>query len=255
LPRQSGGSPSRGRVGGGAPLWRSSPAARLRCGARVSVALRTRFVHCAHFTQTAAASQIWKRAGTHADRNPALLAAPESRHRPPAHGFAKKHRRFFGGGRTRAGHRARLAPQERACGARQAAGSMPAACPLLSHKRNGSCKAWGRPLWGCVCGGEERSPGVGARTRALPQLTRRVCLNATSAASAVSYAARPQAEYRSEPAQPASQPQPHSGRPQALPARFAHALPPPQFQRQTQIASSEFSAPDCARSVKRRAAR
>jgi hypothetical protein len=53
------------------------------------------------------------------------------------------------------------------------------------------------PGGGDLWGGEERSVGVGARTRALRELTHRVCLNATSAASEVSYAMRPQREHRS----------------------------------------------------------
>jgi hypothetical protein len=87
----------------------------------------------------------------------------------------------------------------RACGARQLAGSMPACCHSPFTKNDRSRKAWGRPALGCVCGGEERSPGVGERTRALRDLTRRNCLSATNAVSEASFAARPQGEYRSEP--------------------------------------------------------
>jgi hypothetical protein len=87
----------------------------------------------------------------------------------------------------------------RACGARQLAGSMPACCQSLSPKNDRSRKAWGRPALGCVCDGEERSPGVGARTRALRELTRRNCPSATNAVSEASFAARPQGEYRSVP--------------------------------------------------------
>ena len=60
-------------------------------------------------------------------------------------------------------------------------------------------KALGRHALACVCGGEERRLGVGARIRALRGLTCGSCLNAVSAASEVSSAARPQAEYRSAP--------------------------------------------------------
>jgi len=110
------------------------------------------------------------------------------------------HLPFFVGGRSPSGHRARLAPKERACGARQGAGSMPAACPSLSlSKPIVSRKAWGRPVRGCVFDGEERRAGVGARTRALRQLARRNCLSAVSAANEASSAARPQREYRSAP--------------------------------------------------------
>jgi hypothetical protein len=87
----------------------------------------------------------------------------------------------------------------RACGARQLAGSMPACCHSPSPKNDRSRKAWGRPLPGCVGDGEERSPGVGARTRALRRLTRRICPSAANAVSEASSAARPQGEYRSAP--------------------------------------------------------
>jgi hypothetical protein len=91
-----------------------------------------------------------------------------------------------------------LAPW-RAFGARQASGSMPVACQTLSPKNCRSRKAWGRPVPGCVGDGEERSPGVGARTRALRKLTRRSCPSATNAVSEASSAARPKGEYRSAP--------------------------------------------------------
>jgi len=160
---------------------------------------RTRFSHFVRCAQTTAASQSTKRASTRADRDPVLLAAAQARHRTPAHGFAG-YLHFFTGGRSQSGHRARLAPSKRACGARQVAGSMPAACPSLSSPMPiFSRKAWGRPVRGCVFDGEERRAGVGARNRALRHLTRRSCLSVTSAASAASSAARPQREYRSEP--------------------------------------------------------
>jgi len=53
------------------------------------------------------------------------------------------------------------------------------------------------PGGGDFWSGEEHSPGVGARS-ALRALTRRICLNAANAVSVVSYATRPQGEYRSE---------------------------------------------------------
>ena len=88
----------------------------------------------------------------------------------------------------------------RACGARQAAGlDAPRLAKHSPPRTIARRKAWGRPVPGCVGDGEERSPGVGARTRALPQLTRRSCSSATSAASEESSAARPQGEYRSAP--------------------------------------------------------
>jgi hypothetical protein len=87
----------------------------------------------------------------------------------------------------------------RAFSARQASGSMPVACQTLSLKNCRSRKAWGRPVPGCVCDGEEHSPGVGARTRALRELTHRICPSATNAVSAASYAVQPRGEHRSEP--------------------------------------------------------
>jgi hypothetical protein len=89
--------------------------------------------------------------------------------------------------------------QTRACGARQAVGSMPWACRTPLPKNVWSRKAWGRPAPGCVCDGEQRSPGVGARSRALRELTRCSCSSAVSAANEASSAARPQGEYRSAP--------------------------------------------------------
>jgi hypothetical protein len=50
---------------------------------------------------------------------------------------------------------------------------------------------------GRLCGGEERRVSVGARTRALRELTRRNCLSAVSAANEASFAARPKSEHRS----------------------------------------------------------
>jgi hypothetical protein len=48
-----------------------------------------------------------------------------------------------------------------------------------------------------LCGGEERRVSVGARTRALRELTRRNCSSATNAVSEASFAARPKPEHRS----------------------------------------------------------
>ena len=48
-----------------------------------------------------------------------------------------------------------------------------------------------------LCGGEEHRVSVGARTRALAQLTRCDCPSATNAVSEASFAARPKPEHRS----------------------------------------------------------
>jgi len=53
------------------------------------------------------------------------------------------------------------------------------------------------PGGGDFWGGEEHSPGVGARS-AHQHLTRRICLNAANAVRVVSYATRPQGAHRSE---------------------------------------------------------
>ncbi len=64
--------------------------------------------------------------------------------------------------------------------------------PRLPRKAVGGCAV------ARLCGGEERRVSVGARTRALRQLTRRICSSAANAVSAASYAARPKPEHRSE---------------------------------------------------------
>ena len=130
---------------------------------------RTRFVRYAHCTQTAATSQTTTRAAREAT-SPVLLGAPEAHFSLPARAFAATSLLVR----------------------RQAAlvGDRPAA-----------------PGGGAVCGDEERRLGVGARS-ALRQLTCRSCLNAANEVSAVSSAARPQAEHRSAVAASLRPPQP-----------------------------------------------
>jgi hypothetical protein len=67
---------------------------------------------------------------------------------------------------------------------------------VIPEKTHAVASRWVAPGGGEFCGDEKRTPGVGARS-ALPQLTRRDCLNEASAASGVSFATRPQAEHRS----------------------------------------------------------
>jgi hypothetical protein len=117
---------------------------------------KTRFTRCARYAQTIAASQSTKRAITRAARNPPRLAAAQARRRTLPHGFTRQ-RPFFVGERSQSGHRARLAPSERAFGARQVAGSMPSPCLSSFPLNDTSCKAWGRPGPGCVGDGEYRS--------------------------------------------------------------------------------------------------
>ncbi len=114
----------------------------------------------------------------------------------------------------------------RACGARQATGSMPAACLSLTPKNDCCPQGGGRGAGGANGAAEKASPDtnspvdclclasswalapgaackaraeVGARTRALRDLTHRECSSATNAVSAASFAVRPQTEHRREP--------------------------------------------------------
>jgi hypothetical protein len=73
---------------------------------------------------------------------------------------------------------------------------MPGSCPSLNNEPAVLRKVVGGWAVARHWGGEERKVSVGARTRALPRLTRCVCLNETSAAKEVSYAARPKPEHR-----------------------------------------------------------
>jgi hypothetical protein len=62
---------------------------------------------------------------------------------------------------------------------------------VLSRQAVGGCAV------ARLCGGEEHRVSVGARTRALRELTRRNCSSATNAVSEASFAARPKPEHRS----------------------------------------------------------
>ena len=134
---------------------------------------RTRFVRCAHCTQTAATSQITMRAAR-AATSPARLGAPEARSSLPARAFAET------------------------------------VVVLVENTTTGGSRQ-AVPGGGAVCGDEERRAEVGARS-ALRQLTCRSCLNAANEESAVSSAARPRTEHRSavgaqrRPPQPAPRP-------------------------------------------------
>jgi hypothetical protein len=218
-------APSRGRVCGGAPLRRSAPLAptALRCsgfGRAAKLAALTAFVALEQ-SQRVRSRSARVRAPTES-----LRASPPHR-RAPAHpptAWRGSEGSLWEKATSRASSPA-LALW-RACGARQAAGSMPVAYQTPSPKNDRSRKAWGRPVPGCVCDGEEASPdtnspvdcsclasgwalapsaackaspGVGARTRALRRLTRRNCSSATNAVNEASFAARPRGEHRSAP--------------------------------------------------------
>ncbi len=158
----------------------------------------TRFTRCARCARTDCGESAHE-AREYA-RRPKPCAPRRRTGAPPhtAHGFARQHL-FFVGGRSQAGHRARLSPRR----APAARGNSRARCPrVATHPPPRTivpARLGAGRRWGCVCDGEERSPGVGARTRALRRLTRRNCPSATSAASEASFAARPQREYRSAP--------------------------------------------------------
>ncbi len=86
------------------------------------------------------------------------------------------------------------APQARSPGASRAR------CParvLLQQRTAVPRQAVGGCAGVRLCGGEERRVSVGARTRALRQLTHRICSSATNAVSEASYAVRPKPEHRS----------------------------------------------------------
>ncbi len=177
----------------------------------------TRFTHCVRCARTLAVSQITKRAGTRADLSPALLGgAIRPACAPPA---ALREQSFLGesvGPATGTRPAACRAPQARS---RATAGLDARLSTFHSNKEQSVPR---QAVGGCalarLCGGEREGRGskpacagldgpsarcvsqrahrvsVGARTRALRELARRICSSATSAAS---YAARPKAEHRS----------------------------------------------------------
>ncbi len=184
----------------------------------------TRCAHCVRCARTDAASQFTKRARTRADRNPGLagragrkrpaarqartvhwtvrvrarlLAAAQARHRAPAHGFARQHL-FLVGERPQPGIEpgwrlhARL---RRAASHGLDARGLPFTPPQERRLPQGG----GRGAGGANGAAEKRRAEVGARTRALRDLTHRECSSATNAVSAASFAVRPQTEHRREP--------------------------------------------------------
>ncbi len=146
---------------------------------------RTRFVRCAHCTQTAATSQITTRAAREAT-SPGLAG-----------------RAGPGGPAVRQAQTVLRTVCVRAhlLGAPEARSSLPArafsAESLLVRRKAALVpERWAAPGGGDFCGDEERRFEVGARS-ALRQLTCRSCLSAVSAANVASSAARPRTEHRS----------------------------------------------------------
>jgi hypothetical protein len=96
------------------------------------------------------------------------------------------------------GHRARGLPRAAGALLGREPGSMPGSSPSLNKELTLLRKAVGRWAVARLCGGEARRGSVGARNRALRELTRRGCPSATNAVSEASSAARPKPEHRSE---------------------------------------------------------
>ncbi len=197
-------SPRRGdrkAVGGcaSALVRRSAPrGAEVRCGARVSVAPQTRCTHCVRCARTDRGESVTKRAGTRADLSPALLAAahaPPARTRPPLCAAAavlglekgqarasspvapaRAPRRAAGP----AGLDARLAsslhprtavPAKRRAGRRRGEWRRREGEP--GHKQSSGLFVPGEQLGACARRGLQGRAEVGARTRALRDLTHR----------------------------------------------------------------------------------
>ncbi len=217
--RKQGGG--RGAVGAQAALALAARGFPAMLGLRSH--RETRCTHCVRCARTLAVSQITKRAGTRADLSPGL-AGRAGRKRPAARQAQTVHwtvcvrARLLGGAiRPACAPPAALREQPFLGESEgQAAGIEPVACrapqarvqaPAGLDARLGSFsnqeqvlprKAVGGCALARLCGGEERRVSVGARTRALRQLTRRICSSAANAVSAASYAARPKPEHRSE---------------------------------------------------------
>ena len=139
-------------------------AAVCACGADFPVLLglvARRITRCARVAQTDAASQQWRRAAR-AATSPAVLGAAYARGRPPARSFAAPEVAFGAGGTV------------------------------------GDCRARGRPPGAISGSASSAGTGEARAQRALPGLTRGVCLSGANADRAASYAARARAEQRSE---------------------------------------------------------
>ena len=137
------------------PVLRTSSPAMLGRVAR----RRTHFAHCVRSVQTAATSQMTKRAARAATR-PVLLGASEARCGLRAHAFAE-------------------------------------ALLVFGLHTNQAARRGSRYPAGAISVATRSTAPASARKCALRQLTRRSCLNVESAANAVSSAARPWRAHRS----------------------------------------------------------
>ena len=175
-------------------LWRS--ALRSDCTALLGPGSRRR-THCAHCVrcaQTAAASQLTKRAGA---RRPRPCAARRHRNRPCRVPPAAK--LTSGGGRTVRFCRPNKRLGVRAGNHRGSKGACGQAAQCLGGAEEVSRDTSGPGDRLCLANGRASRPGAAckarargrARTRALRALTRRICPSAANAVSVASYATRP----------------------------------------------------------------
>jgi hypothetical protein len=179
---------------------------------------RTHCVRCALSVQTAATSQMTKRASRAAACTP-LLGAAEARRSPPGHGFAGDPLGVWSAANTglpmtrlvlseptqplHGDHRVLVAPMARLHGGPVVSGAPTSRLggdPVvfgasITHPVPASRQAVAAR--GDFGGAEERSSKAGARS-ALRDLTHRSCLSAVSAANAASSAVRPWSEHRRE---------------------------------------------------------
>ena len=184
---------------------------RLRCGARLGVAPRTRFVRCAHYAQTGGAKSVLdarcarRLQGCAPGRLQAPRPSPATKPLPGLCARAKPRRH-----RNRP---LRVAPAALSP-SRFSLPTPPAFRPPLTRvpvyldvcwamgfglpsQENKRLQRGRRHPVGAISGATS-SAGLGsARASALPHLTRRVCLSGESEANAASSAARPQAEQHS----------------------------------------------------------
>ena len=176
----------------------ATPAARVRCGARDSVAPCNSLRSLRSLPSNRHGEYVYEAREYTRRPNP---SAPRRSHTQPRTGRPQALRgdeRAWGewSGKPRASSpRLAGAPKARVC----ARAGLDARLVCYSPNRTVGAlrKAVGGCAVACLCGGEERRDSVGACTHALRELTHRVCPNETSAASEVSYAVRPNPEHRS----------------------------------------------------------
>jgi hypothetical protein len=183
---------------------------------------RTRYVCFAHCTQTAATSQMTKRAARAAE-SPALLGASHAPRNPPGHAFVA--------------HMVARQGKDEHSDAHLAAVSLP------SRRTAGGGRGGWHP--GSAISGAVSSAGTGSAhaKRVLRQLTRRHCLSTVSEANGASLPTRPRAEQRSEVGAK-RRPPPHEPTPGATrrdPRRLTRRNAHPDTRRVTHCASRRIA--------------